>query len=199
MRDMAGHLRQPLGRETRQVRAPGRTSGARRAHTPRAVVDFSSINRLALPALVALLARWLPGGRREADEYVVRNPTRRDRQPGSFKINLKGGARADFATGDKGGDPISLAAYLFDLRQAIGRAPGHGVGAPVPGGPRLGQAAAAGSLQGSASASLARLSRPKQRRLADRPLARLREHQGADRANDRLVVRGDADDGRPAA
>jgi hypothetical protein len=37
---------------------------------------------------------------------------------GSFKINLRTGQWADFATGDKGGDVISLAAYLHGLTQA---------------------------------------------------------------------------------
>jgi hypothetical protein len=36
---------------------------------------------------------------------------------GSFKINLTSGRWADFATGDAGGDPVSLAAYLGNLSQ----------------------------------------------------------------------------------
>jgi hypothetical protein len=62
--------------------------------------------------LPRLLERWLPGGRIEGAEYVARNPKRHDQRPGSFKVNLATGRWADFATGDKGGDPISLAAYL---------------------------------------------------------------------------------------
>jgi hypothetical protein len=80
-------------------------------------LDFERINRAALSRLPDLLARWLPGGRTEGREYVVRNPRRDDRRPGSFKINLDSGRWADFATGDKGGDPISLAAYLANCRQ----------------------------------------------------------------------------------
>ncbi|MGD9511244.1 MAG: hypothetical protein AB7O95_26515 [Geminicoccaceae bacterium] len=75
------------------------------------------MNAAALPALPALLDRWLPEGRWQGREYVVRNPRRQDRRPGSFKINLATGRWSDFATGDKGGDPISLAAYLFGLTQ----------------------------------------------------------------------------------
>jgi hypothetical protein len=59
----------------------------------------------------------LPGGRREGREYVARNPRRADRTAGSFRINLTTGRWADFATDDAGGDPVSLAAYLFDLSQ----------------------------------------------------------------------------------
>ena len=79
---------------------------------------FSKINMAALPALPALCARWMPDGKRIGREYVARNPTRADRRAGSFKVNLQTGRWADFATGDKGGDAVSLAAYLFGLRQS---------------------------------------------------------------------------------
>jgi len=81
-------------------------------------VDFDRINRCALAALPALLERWLPGGRREGWEYVALNPTRHDRHLGSFRINMRTGRWADFATGDRGGDVVSLAAYLSHLRQS---------------------------------------------------------------------------------
>jgi len=48
---------------------------------------------------------------------VARNPRRNDRRPGSFKVNLRSGRWADFATGDAGGDLISLRAYLDGIRQ----------------------------------------------------------------------------------
>lgn len=80
-------------------------------------IDFAAVNRAALGRLPDILARWLPGGRIEGREYVVRNPKRHDQRPGSFKINIDTGRWADFATGDRGGDPISLAAFLFGLRQ----------------------------------------------------------------------------------
>ena len=67
--------------------------------------------------LAALLARWLPDGRLEGFEYVALNPTRADRRPGSFRVNVCTGRWADFATGARGGDPVSLAAYLSDLSQ----------------------------------------------------------------------------------
>lgn len=81
-------------------------------------VDFTRVNAAALGALPALLDRWLPDGRRQGAEWVARNPNRSDRRPGSFSVNTRTGRWADFATGDKGGDPVSLAAYLFGLRQA---------------------------------------------------------------------------------
>ena len=81
-------------------------------------VDFGRVNAAALAALPALLDRWLPDGRKQGGEWVARNPTRQDRRAGSFSVNLRTGRWADFATGDRGGDPVSLAAYLHDLRQA---------------------------------------------------------------------------------
>jgi hypothetical protein len=79
--------------------------------------DFEAINRAALAYLPNLLARWLPDGHVVGREWEALNPRRADRNPGSFRINLQTGRWADFATGDRGGDVVSLAAYLFDLRQ----------------------------------------------------------------------------------
>jgi hypothetical protein len=80
-------------------------------------VDFSAINAAANRALPLILMRWLPDGKRQGREFVAKNPTRADGRPGSFSINLVSGKWSDFATGDRGGDPISLAAYLFGLSQ----------------------------------------------------------------------------------
>jgi hypothetical protein len=82
-----------------------------------AYLDFDAINRAALAALPAILARLVPGGKTIAGEYTARNPVRADRSPGSFKINMRSGRWADFATGDKGGDPVSLVAYLEGVTQ----------------------------------------------------------------------------------
>lgn len=80
--------------------------------------DFAGVNAAALPVLPSLVARWLPDGRREGREWVARNPLRADRRRGSFRVNLSTGKWADFATGDRGGDVVSLAAYLAGTRQA---------------------------------------------------------------------------------
>lgn len=81
-------------------------------------LDFERINRAALAVLPALLARWLGDGHREGAEWVARNPRRADRRPGSFRINMNSGKWADFATDDRGGDVVSLAAYLAGTNQA---------------------------------------------------------------------------------
>jgi hypothetical protein len=80
-------------------------------------IDFAGINRAALASMTAVLGRLVPGGKVYAGEYVGLNPTRADHRPGSFKINLRSGRWADFATGDKGGDPVSLVAYLANVSQ----------------------------------------------------------------------------------
>jgi hypothetical protein len=79
--------------------------------------DFDTVNRAALSALPAVLHRLLPGGKTIAGEYVAKNPTRSDRSAGSFKINLRSGKWADFATGDAGGDVVSLVAFLEGVNQ----------------------------------------------------------------------------------
>jgi len=81
-------------------------------------MDYARINAAALAVLPSLVARWLPDGRCVGNEWTARNPRRADRTPGSFRVNMRTGKWADFATGDRGGDPISLAAYLADVSQA---------------------------------------------------------------------------------
>ncbi len=81
-------------------------------------IDFHAVNRAALSSLLALLHRWLPDGCVQGREYVALNPTRADRRPGSFRINLHTGKWADFACDAKGGDVVSLAAYLSGTGQA---------------------------------------------------------------------------------
>lgn len=81
-------------------------------------IEFAAIAEVSRFHLRSLLSDWLPDGRIIGREWVALNPTRADRSPGSFRINLDTGLWADFATGDKGGDAISLFAYLNGLQQA---------------------------------------------------------------------------------
>ena len=80
-------------------------------------IDFARINHAALTVLPTLLARWLPDGHRKGQEYVALNPRRPDRHIGSFSVNVRTGRWSDFATDDRGGDPVSLAAYLAGISQ----------------------------------------------------------------------------------
>lgn len=82
------------------------------------VPDFiARVNQAVLPRLDALCADLTSGGKRVGHEYVALNPTRTDTSAGSFKVNLRSGRWADFATGDAGGDPVSLYAYLKGIKQ----------------------------------------------------------------------------------
>ena len=81
-------------------------------------VPFAAINAAALAALPSILNRFAPGGTIRAGEWEGRNPNRADRKPGSFKVNMHTGLWADFASGDKGGDVVSLVAYLSGLGQS---------------------------------------------------------------------------------
>lgn len=98
-------------------------------------VDFGAVRRSADRSLSSIVRRYLPSGKQEGDEWVSLNPTRGDNNPGSFKVNLKSGQWADFATGDKGGDVIDLVSYLKrtskldaakELANLLGVAPGEG-------------------------------------------------------------------------
>lgn len=58
----------------------------------------------------------LPGGKiKYGNQWEALNPVRADKKSGSFLVCISGGRRGcwkDFASGDGGGDLISLMAYL---------------------------------------------------------------------------------------
>jgi hypothetical protein len=85
-----------------------------RAHRP---IDFAEVNRAAHSDIRGVLARFLPGGKVIQNEYVALNPHRADRHFGSFRINLRTGKWADFASCDCGGDLISLVAFVDNVSQ----------------------------------------------------------------------------------
>jgi len=75
-------------------------------------IGFADVKAATLRSLDFIIARLLPGGKRQGDEWVVRNPTRNDSKPGSFSVNMRTGVWSDFATGESGGDMIDLHVYL---------------------------------------------------------------------------------------
>ena len=79
--------------------------------------DFKKIADLAKSSSQTVVSYLCPHGKREGHEWVALNPTRSDTKPGSFKINLRTGKWADFATGDRGGDLIALWAYIKGIGQ----------------------------------------------------------------------------------
>lgn len=81
--------------------------------------DYAAINRAALTRLPDVLGRLLPGGRAVGAEWHV--GSLRGGAGDSLRVRLRGhrtGAWCDFATGDKGGDVVSLAAAVAGLTQA---------------------------------------------------------------------------------
>jgi hypothetical protein len=82
-------------------------------------IDFAKIATLALAHANGLIPTWIPDGKRRGREWIARNPKRADRHLGSFSVNLATGKWADFAVaGAKGGDLISLRAYLDGVSQS---------------------------------------------------------------------------------
>ena len=80
-------------------------------------IDFDGINAAALRNGRSFVESLLPGGKFRSLQYVVKNPCRNDRRPGSFSINYRSGPWKDFANGDGGADPISLVAYVRGVSQ----------------------------------------------------------------------------------
>lgn len=80
-------------------------------------LNFEAVNAACLDRAYSLLTAWLPDGKQEGHEYIACNPTRANSCPGSFKVNLHTGQWADFATGEKGSNFITLYAYLNRLCQ----------------------------------------------------------------------------------
>jgi hypothetical protein len=74
-------------------------------------IPFLQINQAALPVLPSLCREWLPAGKLIGHEFFVGDLRG---SPGkSLKINVQTGEWADYATGEKGGDPVSLCAAIF--------------------------------------------------------------------------------------
>ena len=90
------------------------TPGSRGRRLPH--LDFAAIHRAALPLLEALCRRWLPGGRRIGAEWTC--GSLRGEAGASCKVNLRTGRWCDFATGESGGDVVSLAAAVHRMGQA---------------------------------------------------------------------------------
>jgi putative DNA primase/helicase len=65
-----------------------------------------------------MLRQLIPNGKIEGNDYIVINPRRNDRRAGSFRTDIATGRFNDFATGDRGGDIIDLAAFVYNCSAA---------------------------------------------------------------------------------
>jgi putative DNA primase/helicase len=71
---------------------------------------------------LAILERWLPGGKREGKNYVVINPHRDDRQAGSLAIDIETGKGGDFATDERFGDFVAVVAFAQKCDMSVAAA-----------------------------------------------------------------------------
>lgn len=78
-------------------------------------IDFKYLAKALVSRSKELLPGWLPGGKIVGREYSCSNIHGGDGQ--SFKVNTETGLWSDFATGEKGGDLISLYAAINNLSQ----------------------------------------------------------------------------------
>ncbi|MFZ5834712.1 MAG: DUF3631 domain-containing protein [Pseudomonadota bacterium] len=79
-------------------------------------IAFSELNSRLLANSHGHCQSWLPGGTLISGEYKIGNL---NGDPGdSLKVNLRTGKWADFATGERGGDLISLFAAIHKISQA---------------------------------------------------------------------------------
>lgn len=81
------------------------------------MINFQAVNQALLANLEHHARLWVPHGKVVGGNYVALNPRRDDRSPGSFCLNLRKGFWVDYATGDRGGDPVSYFAYVNALSQ----------------------------------------------------------------------------------
>lgn len=80
-------------------------------------INFTQVKNLLKSHEEEILRQLLPTGQTAGSEYIALNPTRNDKNLGSFRINTTTYKWADFATGDKGSDIISLYAYIKSVNQ----------------------------------------------------------------------------------
>jgi len=80
-------------------------------------MNFEDTANTAIGSAEHICRHLLPDGFRRGGVWVARNPRRDDRNLGSFKISLGSGVWKDYASDDKGGDLISLWAFVNNVPQ----------------------------------------------------------------------------------
>ncbi|MEP3784758.1 MAG: hypothetical protein ABJM43_07545 [Paracoccaceae bacterium] len=95
----------------------GKRRPKNRAHKKPQDNIFVAVNDAAKGQIKDLASRWVSKSRMSGENLMALNPTRADKNIGSFAINVRTGAWADFATDDMGGDIISFYAYIFGMSQ----------------------------------------------------------------------------------
>ena len=113
---------------------PGRAGEPGEGLSMKGPIDFAEINRAALAAFPAVLARILPGGKRVGAEIVALNPRRADRQLGSFKVNRYNGRWATSRPATRAAIPFRLSPISRMFRRARRRGCSRKCSAWKPGG-----------------------------------------------------------------
>jgi putative DNA primase/helicase len=98
-------------------RGPGRPPKSIKPKRGPKPIDWQGIAKAALSS-ATLISELLPGGVRKGKEWLAKNPTRADSSVGSFSVNTRTGKWSDFATGDSGGNLITLRAYIAGEKNA---------------------------------------------------------------------------------
>ena len=121
---MPSHDRQPVCQSIRSEKAVLSTKPKRQNYSRRSggrLVDFKAVNQAALDRWHDVLARLFPRGEAHDNEMLV--GSLHGEAGRSLKIRLRGdrkGVWCDFATGEKGGDPVSLVAAANGVSQIEG-------------------------------------------------------------------------------
>ena len=77
-------------------------------------IDFDSINARLLADYLSILKQWFPNGKKVGPEWCVGSLA--GEAGDSLQIHVRKGVWSDFATGAKGGDPVSLYAAMRGIK-----------------------------------------------------------------------------------
>lgn len=83
----------------------------------RRIEALRQVAAVALSVSSWLVPELLPTGKLRQGRYWALNPNRGDRSLGSFYVTMATGGWHDWASGDRGGDLVSLAAYVWHVKQ----------------------------------------------------------------------------------
>ena len=94
------------------------------------MISFAEIKRRYSENPLPILRELVGAGEIRGGDYVALNPRRNDRHRGSFRIKISTGGFYDFASGDKGGSIIDLAAFVYNcgIIEAAERISGENLG-----------------------------------------------------------------------
>ena len=78
------------------------------------MIDFKNIKKKYRENPLPILRELVGAGEIRGSDYVALNPRRNDKHRGSFRVDIVTGKFYDFATGDRGGSVIDLAAFVYN-------------------------------------------------------------------------------------